>query len=144
MSMNFGYRVGLFAVKAKLLRERATLADGLSGVAEPSERVAPATRASRDVLGFCRLHRVRPQRLREWRSEAHPQSDRRSTMSRCCRRQPAASWSACSSDRGGPSVKVVYSEPGQRNLAAVTHRIAPVPATHMTHRVASDVRDASR
>ena len=36
------YRVGLFAVKAKL-EDHATLADGLSGVAEPSERVAPAT-----------------------------------------------------------------------------------------------------
>ena len=36
------YRVGLFAVKAKL-GERATLADGLSGDAAPSERVAPAT-----------------------------------------------------------------------------------------------------
>ena len=96
------------------------------------------------MLGFCRLRRVRPQRLREWRSEAHPQSDRRSTMSRCSRRQPTASWSSCSSDRGGLRVKVVYTEPGRRNLAAVSHGIAPVPATYMTHRVVSDVRDASR
>ena len=36
------YRVGLSAVKA-FGRERATLADGLSADAEPSERVAPAT-----------------------------------------------------------------------------------------------------
>ena len=41
-------------------------------------------------------------------------------------------------------MKVVYTGPDRKNLAAVTHRIAPVPATHMTHRVASDVRDASR
>ena len=36
------YRVGTSAVKA-IFKERATLADGLSADAEPSERVAPAT-----------------------------------------------------------------------------------------------------
>ena len=40
--MLMAYRVGLPAVKEKS-RERATLADGLSADAEPSERVAPAT-----------------------------------------------------------------------------------------------------
>ena len=36
------YRVGLFTALA-IFQERATLADGLSADAEPSERVAPAT-----------------------------------------------------------------------------------------------------
>ena len=137
------YRVGLSAVKA-FGRDHATLAHFVVVRRVTGHSCSAGDGACHDVLGFLTLHRARPQRLRECRSERAHSGSRRSTRSRCSRRPPTASRSSCSSDRGGPGVKVVYAGSGRRNLAAITHRIAPVPATHMTHRAANDVRDTSR
>ena len=137
------YRVGLSAVKGNS-RDHATLAHFVVVRPVTGHSCSAGDGAWHAVLGFLTLHRVRPQRLRECRSERAHSGSRRSTQSRCSRRPPTASRSSCSSNRGGPRVKVVYTGPGRRNLAAVAHGIAPVTATHMTHRAASDVRDASR
>ena len=143
MTLLHTYRVGPSAVKANS-RERATLAHFVVVRRVTGHSCSAGDGAPYDVLGFLILHRVRPQRLRECRSERAHSGSRRSTMSRCSRRPPTASRSSCSSDRGGPRVKVVHAGSGRRNLAAVTHRIAPVTTTHMTHRAANDVRDTSR
>ena len=42
-------------------------------------------------------------------------------------------------DQGGPHMKVMSSEHVRRNMIAVARKIVRVTATHMTHRLASDV-----